>query len=381
MALTANQQLPFTSRADVLIITALREELEAAKGAGLAPAPGEPGVSRWEESDARSSAPYWWGEYLGRGGRQWTVALARPTGMSGRLTAPTTTTMVDRLRPSCLGMSGVCAGNPGDTGLGDVVVAEVAYEWDEGKHSPSGFVGDHRQVALDPRWLRAAQDFDPARLASHGPASADEAMLWLLERLHRDQDPRKHPARDRYFPEGTWVPRLAQWEDDGVIARDRDGAVVLTDDGTRLVRRRMYDDVDGPQRLPFGVLVAPMASGSAVVADASIWPRLAQMGIRKVAAVEMEAATVATVAREREIPRWLVAKGVMDHADMRKDDRYKRFAARASAEVLFALLDDLVPEMRRPADAGESMASSAVHIGGSGHTFHGPIAGRDIRYG
>jgi len=66
--------------------------------------------------------------------------------------------------------------------------------------------------------------------------------------------------------------------------------------------------------------------------------QLKDMGVRKILALEMEAATIATVAHEREVPQWLVAKGVMDHANFDKDDRIKEFAARASAEVLFALL-------------------------------------------
>jgi nucleoside phosphorylase len=352
-------------QADVLIITALREEFEAAKEAGLARIP------RWEERDTGSSAPYLRGEYAGR----WSVALARPTAMSGRSAGPIATTLADRLRPSGLAMPGVCAGNPETTALGDVVVAEIVYEWDEGKHSPEGFKGDHRPVPLDPRWLRAAQDFDPAGLPSHGAVTEQDARWWLLERLHLGQDARRHPARDRYFPPGTWLPRLDRWTGDGLIARGPDSAVILTDDGARLIRRHLYDDVDGPERLPFGILVAPMASGSAVISDAAIWPVLARMGMRRIAAVEMEAATIATVAREREIPRWLVAKGVMDHADARKDDRHKRFAARASAEVLFALLDDLVPGMRR---AEPPAAHSSVHISGDGNVFNGPIAGRDF---
>jgi hypothetical protein len=32
----------------------------------------------------------------------------------------------------------------------------------------------------------------------------------------------------------------------------------------------------------------------------------------------------------------------MDHADTKKDDRYKQLAARASAQVMFALLAPLV---------------------------------------
>jgi nucleoside phosphorylase len=350
-------------RADVLIVTALREEFEAAKEV----------LPHWEERDSGGSAPYLWGESAGG----WSVALARPTAASGRSAGPITTTLTDLLRPSCLAMCGVCAGNPESTALGDVVVAEIVYEWDEGKHSPDGFAGDHRPIGLDPRWVRAAQDFEPSDLPSYGDATDEDARWWLLERLLLGQDARRHPARDRYFPPGTWLARLDRWTDDGLIARSDDGGVMLTSDGKRLVQRHLYDDVGGPSRMPFGVVVAPMASGSAVIADDTIWPRLARMGMRKIAAVEMEAATIATVAREREIPRWLVAKGVMDHADGLKDDRFKQFAARASAEVLFALLDKLIPSLDR--DAPPPPAGSSVHISGNGNIFHGPIAGRDIR--
>jgi hypothetical protein len=228
--------------------------------------------------------------------------------------------------------------------------------------------------------MRAAQGFDPSRLASYGPASVDESMLWLLERLHRHQDPRNHPARSSYFPENTWQPRLARWQSQGLISRDGNEAVILTDSGAKLVRRRLYDDVEGPRRLPFRLHVAPMASGSAVVTDDAIWTLLTRLGTRRIGAVEMEAATIATVAREREVPRWLVAKGVMDHADMAKNDRYRRFAARASAEVLFALLDLLVRDPARAEDAPgpAATASSGVTIFGN---VNGPVAGRDIRYG
>ena len=355
-----------TDRIDVLVITALRAEFTAARAAG------RPGVERWEERDGGGPAPYLRGVYRAPNGRRLSVALARPLGMGGRSTAPMTTSLVERLRPYCLAMSGVCAGNPAVTALGDVVVADVAYEWDEGRFGPAGFEGQHQQIALAPRWVRAAQDLDPAGLPSYGPATADEAMLWLLERLHRGQDPRRHPARERYFPSGSWQRRLRRYEVDGLITR-ADETVTLTRAGERLIRRRLYDDVDGPHRLPFRVVTAPVASGSAVIKDASIWPRLAAMGMRKVAAVEMEAATVATVARDLEVPRWLVVKGVMDHADLDKDDRYKRFAAKASAEVMYALLAGLVP--------GRAGVGSAVGGGAAGVQGRPPAGLVDVTGG
>jgi hypothetical protein len=67
----------------------------------------------------------------------------------------------------------------------------------------------------------------------------------------------------------------------------------------------------------------------------------------------------------------------MDHADADKDDRYQRFAARASAEVLVALLvPRLVPRPHRtePPRTG----GGGVHISGDREVFNGPIAGGDL---
>jgi hypothetical protein len=117
----------------------------------------------------------------------------------------------------------------------------------------------------------------------------------------------------------------------------------LTETGTAKIQQLLVDDVNGPDKLPFAVLPGPMASGSAVVMDPTIWDRLKHMGVRKIAAIEMEAATIATVAHNCRVPHWLVAKGVMDHANSDKDDRFMEFAARASAEVLYALSAQLLP--------------------------------------
>ncbi|RZB13893.1 hypothetical protein StrepF001_41540 [Streptomyces sp. F001] len=347
-------------RVDVLVIATLQEELAEAKAAGLAGVSGDPGVARWEERGAGGSAPYWWGEYCREDGRRLSVALARSTHMGSRETAPIVTTLAHLLQPRCLAMCGVCAGNPDDMALGDVVVADPVYEWDEGKQSPAGLKGDNRQFRLDHRWLHAVQDFTPRGLPSYRPADDEDALLWLLERLYRGQDPRSHPARRRYFPGGTWRARLQQWEQGGLIGRAQTG-LELTDQGAELVQGWLYDDVDGPRRLPFEVVAAPMASGSAVVADPRLWARLQRMGVRKIAAVEMEAATVATVAHQHRVPYCLIAKGVMDHADSNKDDRYKRFAARASAEVLYALLAQLLPTAE--ADSSGQVPSIAPFVG------------------
>jgi nucleoside phosphorylase len=330
---------------DVLVITALPEEYDAVKQLL--------GPSGWVEHGVGGSEPY-----ASTKRRLLSVALARPTSMGGRGTAPIATTLADRLRPTCLAMCGVCAGKPGATAPGDIIVASPAYQWDEGKQYADTFRPDYQQLPLDSRWVRAAQDFNASGLPSHGVATDDEAKVWYLERLLKDEDPRKHPARDRYFPRTTWGARLAQWESEGLIGW-RDNALALTAAGRTFIERILYIDVDGPDRLPFVVTPGPMASGSSVMADPKIWNRL-EVAQRKILALDMEAATIATVAHERQVPHWLVAKGVMDHADLDKDDRFKGFAARASAEVLFAVLDGLL----KPAAASSRPARQAKGIPG-----------------
>jgi nucleoside phosphorylase len=316
---------------DALIITALPRELEAAEAAG-----NRLGGVEWQPQTA-GSLPYLAGKF-----GPLAIALARPVRMGPRVTGPLATTLTDLLQPRCLAMSGVCAGNPAECAPGDVIVASSAYEYDEGLQTAGGFQGDHQQYPQDTRWIRAAQDFDPTELPSFGPATEESSRIWLLERLLRGQDPRLHPARERYFPRGTWAHRLEKWAAAGLITF-ADGVLALTPAGGTTIRHLLARDVDGPDRLPFAVLDGPMASGSAVQRDEGVWNRLRSMGVRKLLGLEMEAATVATVAHQRHVPHWLVAKGVMDHADLSKDDRFKEFAARASAEVLFTLLSRLLP--------------------------------------
>jgi len=91
-----------------------------------------------------------------------------------------------------------------------------------------------------------------------------------------------------------------------------------------------------------------MATGNAVMERPEIWDELSDLAVRDITGLEMEAAAIATVAETEQVPFCLIAKGVMDHA-INKEDRYKRFAAKASAEVLFALLIQIAETIRSPA--------------------------------
>jgi nucleoside phosphorylase len=322
---------------DVLIVTALADEYEAARRAAKAGYESYGGVAIWEERDIDSPTPYLIGDYALETGRSMSVALARPTRMGAPTTSPVVATLVERLKPKCLAMCGVCAGNPADVALGDVIVSEMVYFYDEGKRTSNTFEGDHRQIPMADAWVRAAQELRPDGLPSYGPASEKEAKIWLLERLYAGDQPRKHPARSRYFPRGAWDHQVRSFEQKGLIQRNG-MSLILTEAGRSLIEERLFYNIDDPGKLPFEIKVGPIASGNVVVKDGVTWDQLRKWGVRSVLGLEMEAAAIGATALRLDVPKWIVAKGVMDHADPRKDDRYKSFAARASAEVLFKFL-------------------------------------------
>jgi nucleoside phosphorylase len=238
-------------KVDALIVTALAVEHRAAVEAGLDGIGGHPGIGAWERRDAHRPTPYEIGRFLLANGSTMRVALVRTTRIGCIAAAATASSLAERLRPRCLAMSGICAGNPSAVDLGDVVIADSAYVYDEGHRTVDGFTANHRQIPMPDGWVRAAQD--------------------------------------------------------------------LAD-------------------LPYRVAIGPMVSGNMVVKDGRIWQRLAARGGRHVVGLDMEAAAVAMTAYHLGLPAWAVVKGVVDHADPGKDDRYRSAAADAAARVLWTLL-------------------------------------------
>lgn len=324
-------------RVSTLIVAALKVEYDALLEAGLCGVGRDPGVAAWQDSDSSAPVPYVLGDYITADGAHLCIALARPTRQGSNAISPVGSSLVEHLKPRCLAMSGVCAGNPAEVALGDVIVAELAYAYDEGRRTNEGFEGDHRQFLLPDHWVRTAQDLPPAEFRSYGEAGEAEAKVWLLERLYSGDQPREHPARSRYFSENSWKNCVDSLESAGLITRNG-LRLSLTEKGEAFTERSICDHVAGPTKLPFKVAVGPMATGNVVVKDGLTWNQLKQWGVRTVLALDMEAAAIASIAYRLRVPEWIVVKGVMDHADPRKDDRYKKFAAQASAEVLLSLL-------------------------------------------
>ncbi|MFG1607743.1 hypothetical protein [Actinoplanes sp. NPDC049265] len=298
-------------RVDLLVVTASPEEHDAVRDAAT-------GV-RWRPESVDGLSCLIGGE----------VALARPDQPIGPFAA--------RLDPRCVAMAGVCAGDPDQTVPGDVVIADRVHEYDEGKQRATYLDGDHEQHLQDDRWAQAARRFTPEALPSWAAAGAQEARDWLLERLARGDDPLAQVARGRYFPPGTWRGRLDQLVREGLVRPGHRGHE-LTAAGEAYDRERRAADTGPPRRLPFAVHVGPVAGGRTAPAGPAIWERPRRTGVNGIAALATGAAAVAAAAREHGIPHWFVVAGVLDPAE---PERYRTFAARAAAEVLWALLPQL----------------------------------------
>lgn len=100
--------------------------------------------------------------------------------------------------------------------------------------------------------------------------------------------------------------------------------------------------VNGPDDAPgiLKVVLGPVASGSAVVADGDIVAEIKSQN-RKVCGLEMEAYGVFAAVESCSQPRpaAIALKGVCDFADPHKDDKTRRYAAYASASVMRLLLE------------------------------------------
>ena len=336
------------STADVLIVTALREERDAVKRVSVG-ALGE----KWREERVPSTGlRVERRSFAAADGGRLHVALICAEDMGGTQTAGVAGPVVMTLRPRCLAMCGVLAGKPKDTEFGDVVFADQLLLHDSGKRTTGGFEHATRPHKLDIRWLEKARDFaeDPgdALVWLSGPEwTTGQQRAWLLDQFARGRTPK---TLGRLLAEccpayGAIV--------EGLLAEKlvSPGDEPLTAEGRAYIERQQFispgwPGLDPPRR-SLRVHIGPIASGNAVQGDAELWEELAIFA-RKTLGVEMEAHAVGNTAELHQVELALVMKGVMDHADQHKDDRYKPFAARASAECLLAFIRRYLPTSVRP---------------------------------
>jgi nucleoside phosphorylase len=169
---------------DVLIITALEDELLAVLALGEGEEPG------WKETRDRSGSTYHVRPFVNARGKRFFVAAAW-LGEKGRSHfALRMERLTEELDPTCLALGGVCAGNPDQVFLGDVILADQVYS----SQDPEP-VGDDEEKGASARavavfdlgttWRTDASYFAREldwrkELAAARPVSREAQEDWLL---------------------------------------------------------------------------------------------------------------------------------------------------------------------------------------------------------
>lgn len=335
---------------DALIITALFDELEAVLAFG------EGGKGAWATERDPNGFPFHFREFPREDGSgPLRIAAASFDEMGESVTAARATALINYLGPACLAMCGICAGKKKDVFLGDVIVADRVYSYDHGKliakrdedgRRSEEFYHDIKTFNLKDTWRVDAAYFArelgwTAELLKTRPLSLEVQQRWLLRALlaHEQESataPDEHPDRDTRCPafDSLWDRlRLPQ---NGLLV-ETPGVLALTEKGRGLaveLKRKYRKEL--PKDREFKIHVGAIATGKVVQKDPELFDRLEKL-VRKTLGAEMEAAAIGLIGEQLN-RRAIIVKAVSDYGDGDKDDAFRTFAARASAEVLIRFL-------------------------------------------
>jgi hypothetical protein len=219
--------------ADVVIITALKEEYDAARLVN------DGALGDWTVDHSVTGNELAFRDYETSGGAVLRIAMTWATRMRGVSVAAVAPTLLDRLGARGLAMCGVCAGRRGKVQLGDVIIAKVVYSINMGalqiERDAQGV--EHRRFQADPdpfplsdALLHRAQNFgvDGAPWISERPLTLEAQGNWLLSQLVSNSDPMTHAESTQRCPDwGESIERLERLK----LANDIAFAELLLNEG------------------------------------------------------------------------------------------------------------------------------------------------------
>ncbi len=337
------------TKIDVLVITALKDELDALLGCV------DESSHSWQEYEDSRGFSYYKQIFRHSNSTLITVAAARGVGMGEFHATSVATRLIEELKPSYIAMTGICAGKQGEVFLGDVIVADRVFKIDSGKlkayYEQQGselirkeeIFHDIQTYNLLPLWKHQVENFSKdwvKTIKGNRPRSYFHQEQWLLHKLYdheadsdKEPSPLNHPERKQECPAWTQVvQRLIQ---KGLLKKKGLG---LTATAKQKVEqeRLQYPDCLPSDPLEPEVRVAPIGTSSMVQQDPQLFSRLEKIG-RKTLGIEMESAAIGAVAELHQLPMMIV-KSVSDYGDHDKDDQFRHYAAETSARFLLAFL-------------------------------------------
>lgn len=335
---------------DVLIITALKDELDALKTCN-----NNSGIS-WQENQDSLGYSYYKISLRHINGTDLTIAAASAVDMGETKTTELATRLVIELKPRYLAMTGVCAGDKNEVFLGDVIVADRVFKFDYGKliahYQELGeqnirteqVFHDITTYNLKPLWKSTIQNFSQDwinTIQTKRPKSYFHQERWLIHKLYdyqknleTNRTPQNHP--ERTIECSDWKKVIERLRKQELLKTE---SFELTEKGIKeVLEERLlhldderYRDPSIPQ-----VKIGVIATTSQVQKDPEIFQRLKKLQ-RKALGVEMEVAAIGSVAEIYDIPM-IIVKSVQDYADYDKNDQFRLYASETSAQFLLAFI-------------------------------------------
>ena len=360
---------------DVLIITALPEErdelIKCKSFPGIPANDWIPKVNKW-------GYDYYQRSFQRNSGSSFTVAIASAIRMGERDVTWAATLLASQLKPRCLAMVGICAGNRKEgVKLGDIVVADRVFDCEFGKlkaYYEDGW-SHHSEKSLSPYykmdlkrreekfydlmtynltsvWIGKINNLSQKpinwieHISSIRPRSYEHQSFWLRHRIYEYRSNpnikevlEKHPDLDRECPSlGKVIEKL--WKDELLVK----GKLKLTEISKEKVIEEQSIGVENRDHDNPRIHLGPIGTSKNVIRDPKIFDYLSkiQCGVK---GVEMEGSAIGAVADVLRIPWMIVVKGVSDYADHNKDDQFREYAAEAAARFLIAFLKEHLPSV------------------------------------
>lgn len=345
----------------VLVIAALQEELDAVFR--LKPN----GREDWVQRTTTGGYLSYEAEFEDNSGNPFEVIGSAQPGKGMVASAIHTTRMLSFYPyPDFVFMTGICAGRrKKGIVLGDVIVANMAFDYEVGKKTLDKFEPEMAANKPDARMVQWLNDFHSKNVELEEfiqiprPPSLRFQKEWVLFKLYeKEQEGVEWPLTDQDFAEARticpgWKQALSSLSKKDLIKQSH--RLTLTGSGreevVRLKTEGLTTEANPDQRTPT-VRIGAFATGSQVVAVPNFFEELAQRE-RTVLALDMEATAFFQAVQEysASIP-CAVMKGVCDFADDEKDDAFHAYAAEAAARWMLAFVQFALPLMS-PASSRE----------------------------
>ena len=277
-------------QADVLLITAmwdelqpLIEEFEEHKG-------------NWEYLQSSSDYPYYFKSLTSHSGTKFTLAATNAPLMGKEMASIISMSLISDLKPSFLVMSGICAGLKDKVSLGDIIVADVVFNYEYGKletkkDGTEDFYFDLRQSELNPKIKPLVENFksnwySPLIDKKTPPLSIQEQ--WVIEKFFKNksitiQEIMSDPEFDLKCPNWTEVLTRLRAKDKKLVNQK---SLSLTKKGDAFYNKLIEYHPKGFKSPPFKIHIEPIASGDRVVEDENVFKRLKKVS-RKVLGLDM----------------------------------------------------------------------------------------------